>query len=102
MNGTNTPPSFTPGSDISLRQDDPPYSAVWATAISTGGPDEIGQSVGFLVSNDNRALFSVQPTISKVGTLSFELAPDAAGVANLSVYLQDDGAHTTASTVARP
>ena len=91
VNGTNTPPSFTPGSDISLRQDDPPYSAVWATAISTGGPDEIGQSVGFLVSNDNRALFSVQPTISTDGTLSFELAPDAAGVANLSVYLQDDG-----------
>lgn len=91
VTGTNHQPTFTAGGDVTVLQDDPPYSAIWATDISKGGPADVGQTLAFHVSNDNNALFSVQPAIAADGTLSFTLAPDANGVATVSVYLEDNG-----------
>ena len=53
--------------------------------------DESGQTVQFLVSNDNAALFSVAPSIAANGTLTYTAAANANGVATVSVRLQDSG-----------
>jgi hypothetical protein len=63
----------------------------WATAISPGPTDEAAQSLGFLVSNSNNALFSAQPAVSPDGTLTFTPAPGRNGRASVAVRLKDDG-----------
>ena len=62
----------------------------WASAISPG-PGEDDQALGFQVTNDNEALFDVQPAVSPAGALTFTPDPDAAGVATVTVRLVDDG-----------
>ncbi len=57
---------------------------------STGIP-EAGQTVHFLVENDNPSLFSVQPAVSPIGTLTYTPAANANGVAHVTVRAQDDG-----------
>jgi hypothetical protein len=52
---------------------------------------EVGQTVQFIVSNDNPSLFSAQPAVSPAGTLTYTLAPGATGTANVSVVAKDDG-----------
>jgi len=52
---------------------------------------ENGQTVQFIVSNDNPSLFSGQPAISPNGTLSYTAAPNACGVANVTVVAKDSG-----------
>ncbi|MEO8034176.1 MAG: Ig-like domain-containing protein, partial [Acidobacteriota bacterium] len=91
VNAVNDAPSFTKGGDVSLLEDAGAYSqAGWATAISAG-PNEGSQTVNFIVSNNNAALFSVQPSVSGSGTLSFLLAPNANGSATVTVAAHDDG-----------
>lgn len=92
----NTPPSFTLGSDVVVAENAGPQSVVaWVTDIlvSTppGNPLEELQSVHFIVSNNNPALFSAQPAVSSVGTLNFTPAPNACGSAIVTVLAQDDG-----------
>ncbi len=88
----NTAPSFTKGADISVSEDAGLQTIVnWATTISPGQDYESGQTLTFLVSNNNNALFSQQPAISSDGTLTFQSAPDANGSAIVTVALQDDG-----------
>jgi hypothetical protein len=65
--------------------------AGWATNISPGPPSESSQSLSFTVSSDNPALFSVQPAVAPDGTLTYAPAPDANGVATVTVTAQDDG-----------
>ncbi len=52
---------------------------------------EAGQSVHFLVSNDNPGLFAAQPSLSPNGTLSYTPAINACGTANVTVVAMDDG-----------
>ena len=88
----NDAPSFTPGGNQLVLEDSGSQTAPgWAVAILAGPPNESGQVLSFAVTNDNNALFSVQPAVSPTGTLSFTLAADANGVANVDVQLQDDG-----------
>ena len=91
VNSVNDAPSFTSGGNVSVLEDSGAYSAAWASAISAGPADESGQAVAFSTSNDNNALFSVQPSVSATGVLTFTLAADAFGSANVSVTLSDDG-----------
>jgi VCBS repeat-containing protein len=64
----------------------------FATNISPGPANEAGQSVTFHVSNDNTAVFSVQPSIDLAsGDLTFTPAPGQTGTATVSVFLSDDG-----------
>ncbi len=62
-----------------------------ASSISAGPPSESSQVLTFLVSNDNNALFSVQPAISATGALTFTPAANASGAALVTVTLKDDG-----------
>lgn len=88
----NVAPSFTSSGDVTSSEDSGTNSyAAWATNISVGAATETKQSVQFLVSNDNEALFSVQPTISPTGTLEFTPAPNAFGTAVVTVQLKDNG-----------
>ncbi|MEG5170019.1 choice-of-anchor Y domain-containing protein, partial [Microcoleus sp. AT10-A2] len=92
VNPVNDPPSFVKGVDRTLSSNSGPQTIPgWATAISPG-PNESGQTVAFqVVGNDNAALFSVQPAIDSVGTLTFTPMPGAIGSANITLNLRDNG-----------
>ncbi len=47
--------------------------------------------LNFITSNDNNALFSVQPYLDNDGTLHYTAAANAYGLANVSIQLHDDG-----------
>ncbi len=87
----NDAPSFSPGpSPVTTTAVSGPYSQLWATNISAGPANESDQVVNFAVSNNNQALFSVQPAISPNGTLTFTPA-GVPGTATVSVRLEDNG-----------
>ncbi|HRK31238.1 MAG TPA: SdrD B-like domain-containing protein, partial [Tepidisphaeraceae bacterium] len=88
----NEAPVFTAGPNISVLQDAPDQViAGWATGIQPGPASEATQTVHFIVSNDNNALFTTQPAIDVDGTLAFRPAPGATGSANVTVTLRDNG-----------
>ncbi|HEX8619611.1 MAG TPA: Ig-like domain-containing protein, partial [Thermoanaerobaculia bacterium] len=89
VGAVNDAPSFTAGGNVTVNEDAAAYSAAWASAISAG-PSE-SQNVTFSASNDNNSLFSTQPSVSPAGVLSFALAANANGSANVTVTLLDDG-----------
>ncbi|NJK60117.1 MAG: hypothetical protein HC918_07595, partial [Oscillatoriales cyanobacterium SM2_1_8] len=91
VNAVNDAPGFTLGSSPNINED---ASAQTVSNFLTGispGPNEAGQTVTFNTSNDNNALFSVQPAVDAAGTLTYALTPDVSGVATVTVIAQDDG-----------
>jgi uncharacterized repeat protein (TIGR01451 family) len=92
VNGVNDAPSFVKGANQSVGEDSGAQSILnWATAISAGPADESGQTLAFNTTNDNNALFAVQPSVSPTGTLTYTPAANANGVATVSVSLSDNG-----------
>jgi hypothetical protein len=91
----NDAPSFTKGADQAVLEGAGPQTvAGWATAISAGPNDEAGQTLDFMVSNDNSALFAAQPFVSPNGTLTYTVAANVNGVnhvAHVTVRLHDNG-----------
>lgn len=88
----NDVPSFTVGANQSVIVNSGAKTVVgWATGISAGPANESEQTLNFIVSNNNNPLFSVQPTISANGTLTFTPALNAAGSAIVTVQVHDDG-----------
>ncbi len=90
ITGVNQPPSFSPGGNVSSNEDSAVSGQAWASSISAG-PGESSQTVSFSVSNDNGALFAVQPTIDASGALSYTPASNASGAATVTVTAHDDG-----------
>jgi hypothetical protein len=89
--GVNDAPSFTKGADQTLTEDAGTQNVPgWATGISAG-EGETGQTVKFLVTIDKPELFSQQPAITADGTLTYTPAPNANGVATVTVVAMDDG-----------
>ncbi len=87
----NQAPSFVPGTDVTANEDAGVIAVPWATGVSAG-PNELGQGLGFVVIGDtNPALFDEPPAILPDGTLTFRAAPDAFGLATITVVLKDDG-----------
>ncbi len=64
--------------------------ASFATHINQG-PGDTGQTLNFIVVNNNNSLFSTQPTIDSSGNLTFALAAFKSGTATVSVQLMDNG-----------
>ena len=92
VTAVNDVPSFTKGANQTVLEDAVAQTvAGWATAISAGPANEAAQVLNFIVSNDNDALFAVQPAISAAGGLTYTLAADANGLATVTVQLHDDG-----------
>jgi uncharacterized repeat protein (TIGR01451 family) len=89
----NDAPSFVAGVSHASAEDAGAQSiANWATAISAGPPDEAGQTLTFsVINNTNPTLFSVAPSVSPAGTLTYTAAPDANGTATVTLTLRDDG-----------
>ena len=101
----NDPPQFVPGSDITVQEDAPAFSAAWAASILAGSSsavDEINgvppltpaQTVTFAITTNNDALFAGAagfPKINGAGVLTFTLAKDANGRAILDVAAVDSG-----------
>ncbi|MBI4660184.1 MAG: hypothetical protein HY735_15195 [Verrucomicrobia bacterium] len=80
------------GSTVTVAEDSGPYvQAAFTQNLSSGPPNESGQTITFNVSNDNNGLFSVQPAIDANGTLTFTPAPNQNGSAIVTVALSDDG-----------
>ncbi|AFZ00453.1 FG-GAP repeat domain-containing protein [Calothrix sp. PCC 6303] len=94
VNPINDAPFFTKGKDIEVNEDAGSQSISWATKISAGAGDESSQTRKFvIVSNDREDLF-VGPEPIKIapdGTLSYKLADNKNGVANITVRLEDNG-----------
>ncbi len=91
VNAVNDAPSFTKGADHTSNEDAPAQSVSgWASAISAG-PNESGQNVSFVVTNDNNALFSAQPAVASDGTLTYKSDADKNGSATVTVKAKDDG-----------
>ena len=59
---------------------------------------ELTQSVSFTASADNPALFSIQPSVAPDGTLTYAPAPDANGLATITVTAVDDGGTANGGT----
>lgn len=90
----NDPPSLAPGADVSVVEDSGAYSATWFDPLTISpGPGETVQTPFILTtSNDNNALFSVQPSVDIIsGTLTFTPAANANGSALVTVTLKDNG-----------
>lgn len=92
VTAVNDVPSFLAGPSQTVNEDAGPQTVVgWATAVSAGPSEEAGQTLTFLVANDNPALFSAQPAVSPTGTLTWTSAPNAFGMATVTVRLMDNG-----------
>ena len=104
VNSSNDAPSFTKGPDQTVNEDAAAQTVNnWATNLSTGPADEAGQTVNFQVTgNTNAALFSAGPSISSTGTLTYTPAPNAFGVATVTIVLKDNGGTANAGVDTSP
>jgi hypothetical protein len=88
----NDAPSFTHAGNQAVGEDAGAQAvASFATAAPGGGADELGQTFSYSVTNDNNALFAVQPSIAADGTLTYTTASDAFGAATVTVSVTDSG-----------
>ncbi len=86
---------------LTVSEDSGPITMNNFLAGISGGPaDESAQTVSFTVTNNNNALFSVQPVISAAGTLTFTPAANANGTATVTVIAQDNGGTANGGTNA--
>jgi len=88
----NDAPSFTTGPNQTVKEGAGAQTVNgWTTGFDPGA-NESGQSISdYLVSNDNTALFSVQPDVDNTGTLTYTPAADAFGSATVTINVVDDG-----------
>lgn len=88
----NDAPSFTAGSDQPVPAGSGAQTVMnWATNVMPGPPNESFQTVAFILTNNNNALFATQPALSPTGTLTYTPAANASGVATVTVRLMDNG-----------
>ena len=86
----NDPPTFIKGDDITLFKNAGFQSFEnWATQVTAGPEDEKDQPIHFIVTNNARHLFDIQPAITPNGTMSFKPKSDVTGEAQLSIYIED-------------
>ena len=92
ITAVNDEPSFTAGANENTNQNAGAQTVNgWATNIDAGPADENGQALTFNVTNDNNALFSIQPAIDASGNLTYTPATNAIGSATVTVNISDDG-----------
>jgi len=92
VNSINDIPTFTGGADQTVLEDCGAQTVSgWATSISAGPVDEAGQTLDFVVTNDNTTLFSTQPAVAANGTLTYTLALNRNGSATVTICIHDGG-----------
>jgi len=89
----NDAPTFIRGVNQNIDEDSGAQSIFnWATDISAGAADESGQTLSFQVTgNTNPGLFTVAPSVSSAGTLTYSPVPETSGVALITIVLKDNG-----------
>ncbi|MHC5537426.1 Ig-like domain-containing protein, partial [Singulisphaera rosea] len=92
----NQAPTFTATDPPNVNEGSGPQSfANWAHFNPGPGNGDVGQTATYLVANlSNSSLFSVAPTVSPDGTLSFTPAPNAFGSATFQLAVRDSGGTT--------
>jgi gliding motility-associated-like protein len=95
VNNINDAPTFIKGADVTTTEDAGAQTIPgWATALNDGDPFTT-QSLSFVITSDNSALFSSGPSISgSTGQLTFTTANNKNGIANVTVILKDNGSGT--------
>ena len=92
VTAVNDEPSFVmAGNDMSAEDAGAQTVAGFASASAGGAADEAGQSFSYTLTNDNNALFSLQPSIDASGNLIYTAAANAFGSATVTVYVSDSG-----------
>ena len=95
ITAVNDAPTMSIQGSIDLEEDPGPQVLTeWATNIKAGPDNESSQVVTAIISNNNPALFSSQPTFTingSSGTLSFTPMPQIGGIAEVSIVLSDNG-----------
>jgi VCBS repeat-containing protein len=92
VTAVNDVPSFTVGANQSVLEDSGLHTVNGFIGTFSPGPaNEAGQTVDFITSNDNNALFSAQPTIDASGNLTYTSAANANGSATVTVQIHDNG-----------
>jgi hypothetical protein len=92
VTSVNDAPTFTAGPGVSsLKGSGTQTFPNWATNILAGASDESSQQLSFEVTPEDPAFFSVAPSITADGTLSFAVAPNGSTSSAVTVVLKDDG-----------
>jgi VCBS repeat-containing protein len=94
VNYVNDAPLLVLGPSVTVAEDAAAQTmSGWLAMRSPGPPEESSQTTTLTVGVDLPSLFtpSGQPAIASDGTLTFTPAPDAFGVATVTVSLQDSG-----------
>jgi len=93
VDAVNDVPSFSITPSVTVQPDAGPQTIPdFATSVSAGPANEVGQGLTFNVTaNTNPSLFDVAPALSSAGTLTFSPAALAVGLATITVELMDDG-----------
>jgi hypothetical protein len=96
VTAVNDAPTFGNGGNQTSLEDGVPFTNPdWAVPVSPGAANEASQSVAFTVTNNtNTGLFTTQPAVAPNGMLSYTSAPDANGVATITVVAHDNGGTT--------
>ena len=87
----NDRPSFSVLGAQTVLEDSGPQTVPNFAGNISAGPLEDAQSISFTVTVTNPGLFSVAPSVSSVGTLTYTPAPNAHGDANVTLVLTDNG-----------
>jgi len=92
ITAVNDMPAFTKGADQTVNEDVGAQTVNgWATGLGKGPANEADQTLSFTTTNNNNALFSVQPTIDSNGNLTYTPAANANGTATVTVSIKDSG-----------
>ena len=94
VNPVNHAPSFTKGPNQTVPEDSGAQidRRLGHRTQCPGPASESSQTLNFLVSNNDTALFSVQPAISpRTGRSTYTPAPGTSGTATVTVALHDNG-----------
>ncbi len=87
----NDAPSIVAGPDISVLENTGAQSIAWAGGIGAGAPNESTQAIAIQTVASAPAFFAAQPSLAADGTLTFTPAANAAGTADVTVTVSDDG-----------
>ena len=95
VNPVNDPPSFTPGTDITVPEDaGNVISPNWAMNRSKGPPDESAQVIVFtttVTGTTGTLTFQTAPAVNSAnGTLTFTANANTCGTATVDITLTDD------------
>jgi hypothetical protein len=89
----NDSPSFLATQTIfDLKEDDPKVVlALWTDSMIKGPINESDQNLTFETLNTGSSLFSEEPSVDSLGTLSYQLAADAYGADTVWIRIKDNG-----------